>query len=87
MKFLVCPLMLGTGTLCGSLSDLKLALDIIEEDGPARGLLLNRNKSLLFAPQVMPPFPLSSPLISPLLKLGSFFWVLLWGLMISVLLL
>ena len=42
--------MLGTGTLCGSLSDLKLALDIIEEDGPARGLLLNRNKSLLFAP-------------------------------------
>ena len=34
-------------TLCGSACDLVKALKIIEEDGPARGLHLNRSKSLL----------------------------------------
>ena len=39
---------LDDGTLCGSGEDLLLkALNIIEEDGPSRGLHLNRSKSLL----------------------------------------
>ena len=37
-------------TLCGSGEDLLKALNIIEEDGPSRGLHLNRSKSLLFVP-------------------------------------
>ena len=41
---------LDDGTLCGSSEDLLKALRIIEEDGPARGLQLNRVKSLLFVP-------------------------------------
>ena len=41
---------LDDGTLCGSPDDLKLALSIVEELGPARGLSLNRDKSLLFVP-------------------------------------
>ena len=41
---------LDDGTLCGSSDDLLKALKIIEEDGPARGLLLNRSKSSLFVP-------------------------------------
>ena len=35
---------LDNGTLCGSGKDLLKALRIIEEDGPARGLCLNRGK-------------------------------------------
>ena len=41
---------LDDGTLCGSPRDLQKALDIIEEDGSACGLHLNRAKSLLFVP-------------------------------------
>ena len=41
---------LDDGTLCGSGEDLLKALNIIEEDGPTRGLHLNRSKSLLFVP-------------------------------------
>ena len=41
---------LDDGTLCGSPSDLRKALDIIEEDGSACGPHLNRGKSLLFVP-------------------------------------
>ena len=38
--------------LCGSMSDIQSALNIIEEEGPSRGLILNKEKSLLFAPSV-----------------------------------
>ena len=41
---------LDDGTLCGTKQDLLRALKIIEEEGPTRGLLLNRSKSLLFIP-------------------------------------
>ena len=41
---------LDDGTLVGSPSDLKAALQIIETEGPDRGLHLNRSKSLLFIP-------------------------------------
>ena len=41
---------LDDGTLCGSAEDLSAALAIVEEDGPARGLHLNRGKSLLYIP-------------------------------------
>ena len=43
---------LDDGTLCGSLSDIQSAPNIIEEEGPSRGLILNKEKSLLFAPSV-----------------------------------
>ena len=42
---------LDDGTLCGSAEDLRAALAIVEEEGPPRGLHLNRGKSLLFVPQ------------------------------------
>ena len=41
---------LDDGTLCGSATDLRTALEIIEAEGPLRGLSLNRSKSLLYAP-------------------------------------
>ena len=41
---------LDDGILCGSACDLSAALEIIEEVGPARGLFLNRGKSLLHLP-------------------------------------
>ena len=41
---------LNDGTLCGSLDDLAAALSTIESEGPPRGLLLNRSKSLIVAP-------------------------------------
>ena len=41
---------LDDGTLCGSPNDIAKALRIIEKEGPARGLLLNRAKSLLYVP-------------------------------------
>ena len=41
---------LDEGTLCGSPDDLAAALSIIEAEGPPRGLLLNRSKSLIVAP-------------------------------------
>ena len=37
-------------TICGSPQDLAAALKIIEEDGPWRGLHVNRSKSLLYIP-------------------------------------
>ena len=53
---------LDDGTLCGSPSDICSALTIIESQGPSRGLLLNKSKSLLFVPadatlpvHVLPP--------------------------------
>ena len=56
---------LDDGTLCGSASDLCAALAIIEEDGPARGLHLNRAKSLLHIPVSDPlnhnPLPADIP--------------------------
>ena len=42
---------LDDGTLMGSAEDLAKALNIIESDGPAVGLVLNRLKSLLYIPQ------------------------------------
>ena len=42
---------LDDGTLCSSPDDLQRVLEIVEEDGPSRGLILNRSKSLLFIPQ------------------------------------
>ncbi len=48
---------LDDGTLCGSANDLSAALAIIEEDGPARGLYLNREKSLLYIPEDATPVP------------------------------
>ena len=33
---------LDNGTRCGSMSDIQSALNIIEEEGPSRGLILNR---------------------------------------------
>ena len=42
---------LDDGTLMGSAEDLAKALNIIESDGPAVGLVLNRSKSLLYIPQ------------------------------------
>ena len=42
---------LDDGTLCGSAQDLLKALAIIEEEGPSRGLYLNRSKSVLFIPK------------------------------------
>lgn len=42
---------LDDGILCGSPKDLCAALKIIELDGPARGLHLNRAKSLLHIPE------------------------------------
>ena len=47
---------LDDGTLCGSASDLCAALAIIEEDGPARGLHLNRaNASHYYTSQWVTP--------------------------------
>ena len=42
---------LDDGTLCGSAEDLLKALAIVEEEGPSRGLFLNRSKSVLFVPK------------------------------------
>ena len=41
---------LDDGTLCGSPEDLAAALKIVEDEGPLRGLHLNRAKSLLYVP-------------------------------------
>ena len=48
---LINVLYLDNGTFCGSAEDLLKALAIIEEDGPSRGLYLNRSKSVLFIPK------------------------------------
>ena len=58
---------LDDGTLCGSAADLSAALAIIEEDGPSRGLKLNRKKSLLYIPEdasfVANPLPPEIPFV------------------------
>ena len=41
---------LDNGILCGSRSELLKALNILELEGPRRGLYLNRDKCLLFVP-------------------------------------
>ena len=53
---------LDDSTLCGSPSDLVIALRIIKTDGPNRGLYLNRTKSLLYIPNNEDPS--SNPLPS-----------------------
>ena len=59
---------LDDGTLCGSPEDLERALEIIEEEGPARGLHLNRHKSLLYIPPgedlFLNPLPREIPITS-----------------------
>ncbi len=42
---------LDDGTLVGTADELNTALRIVEEDGPSRGLRLNRGKSLLYIPE------------------------------------
>ena len=57
---------LDDGTLCGNQNNLMRALEIVEEDGPARGLFLNRGKSLLYVPADLDapdnPFPPEIPI-------------------------
>ena len=57
---------LDDGTLCGSADDILKAIAIIEEDGPSRGLILNKGKSLLFVPTEdifsHNPFPAEIPI-------------------------
>jgi len=67
---------LDDGTLVGSPSDLSSALSIIEQEGPPRGLLLNRAKSLLFSPS---PTASLSNLISLWLMRVSPSLAVLWG--------
>ena len=55
---------LDDGTLCGCAGDLTSALDIIETEGPARGLHLNRSKSLLHAVAVNNPHFSNIPCVS-----------------------
>jgi hypothetical protein len=54
--------------LCGSPQDLERALEIIEEEGPARGLHLNRHKSLHYIPPgddlCLNPLPREIPITS-----------------------
>ncbi|ETW96706.1 MAG: hypothetical protein ETSY2_45945 [Candidatus Entotheonella gemina] len=52
---------LDDGTLCGPLDSLAAALSIIESEGPPRGLILNRSKSLIVA---SPDSSVSHPLLS-----------------------
>ena len=58
---------LDDGTLCGSLDNLALALQIIERDGPSYGLQLNRSKSLLYVPDCgdisVNPLPSDIPVV------------------------
>ena len=42
---------LNDGTLCCSAEDLCKPLTIIEEEGPLRGLRVNRSMSILFVPK------------------------------------
>ena len=48
-------------SLCGPVSDLCAALDILEAEGPSRGLLLDRRKSLLIIPPSASPPSSSLP--------------------------
>ena len=74
---------LDDGTLCGTPQDLDAALKIIEEEGPPRGLHLNRQKSLLYIPPgddlgnnpllttSLSQAPASASLVSPLVHVVS----------------
>lgn len=57
---------LDDGTVCGSADDVCSALTIIEEDGPSRGLNLNKAKLLLFIPPddslTHNPLPVDTPI-------------------------
>ena len=59
---------LDDGTLCGSAVDLVKALKIVEDEGPSRGLHLNRSKSLLYIPagdsSIINPLPSEIPTTS-----------------------
>ena len=61
---------LDDGTLCVSATDLHAALTIIEEDGPTRGLHLNRSKSLLHIPTGAPSDTNTLPADIPIVRGG-----------------
>ena len=68
---------LDYGTLCGSPEDLLRALEIVEEDGPPRGLFRNRSKlSFSFLRMLTRPI-IPSPLKFPSQDQASVSWVLL----------
>ena len=69
---------LNDGSLCGSLDDLVAALSIIESEGPPRGLLLNRSKSLIVAPANFQWITIYSP-TSQSSQMGSLCWGLPWA--------
>ena len=75
---------LDDGTLCGSISDICSALDIIEMDGPSHGLFLNRSKSHLFVPADASCDCSSFPPQIPVSSGGSVCWVPLLVLLHSV---
>ena len=61
---------LDDGTLCGSPADLAAALSIVEQDGPTRGLYLNRSKSLLYIPDDADPSNNPLPPVIPTTRVG-----------------
>ena len=61
---------LDDGTLCGSPADLAAALSIVEQDGPTRGLYLNRSKSLLYIPDDAHPSNNPLPPVIPTTRVG-----------------
>ena len=61
---------LDDGTLMGSPEDLAAALNIVEAEGPALGLYLNRSKSLLFIPLEEDPAVSSLPSEIPITRQG-----------------
>ena len=67
---------LDDGTLCSSPDALAKALYVIERDGPARGLHLNRSKSLLFIP--VDADPSANPLPSGIPVVREGFTLLGW---------
>ena len=70
---------LDDGTLCGSPDDLLKALLLVEEDGPSRGLLLNRQKSLLSISEDSS----ASNLLPSEIPLVFLYWVFLLVLQVS----
>ena len=61
---------LDDGTLCCSPADLAAALSIVEQDGPTRGLYLNRSKSLLYIPDDADPSNNPLPPVIPTTRVG-----------------
>ena len=61
---------LDDGTLCGSPTDLAAALRIVEQEGPSRGLKLNRAKSLVYIPDGGDPSNNLLPSDIPITKNG-----------------